>query len=289
MAETNDAEIRAEVFGILDDARRTGKNFGREYWHGSDLQAILQCYNINDLQTMERSYDLKIFDHYVEKAKKSCEMANADPKKHFATYSQTVSTSNGNITVSDWALSRLACYLIAKNSPQSRVSSLVENYFLGKNKTFEQFMEDKGRIILRRRLIDDHKILARADSRMGVDTRLEHALLGQETTRGFYEMDTPELQEYRNLGNENIYDHMGRTELASNDNVITDTADKLHTFRSSSGFSLAREIHRETAVFARRDFEVRHNTAPEFFPVAEKTPKQLEREEAKAIKELTKM
>ena len=267
-----------DIRATLDITQQDGKHFGRAFWFGTDLQTVLGYRSKAD------------FDYLIAKAKMECEHVNADPKKHFVLFARTISTPKGSIKLEDWALSRLACFFTARDAVHSNASIVMENYFLGDNKTVEQFLEDKERMIIRPRITEHHKLLSRADARMGVDRRLEYALLGQETTVGLYEMDAPELREYRNLGDENIYDHMTKKELAINDEVIIDTNNRLREFRPFAGFETARRVHRDAAHAMRYDIEYRSyrgGVLPERLPVAPKTPRQLAAEEKKAIKELT--
>jgi hypothetical protein len=262
---------------MLDDMRQTGKKFGRDFWYGEDIRNFL-----NDVNRAT-------FNDIIGKAKRFLLQQKINPDKHFESYSKTITTANGKTQITDWALSRLACLCVAKTSFRSGRSALLENYFMGENKTFEQFMEDKGRMILRPMIKGHHKLLARADARMGAESGLEYALLGQETTRAIYEMDTPELQEYRNLAGENIYDHMTKAELCINDGVIMETNEKLREFRPFSGFDLARETHRAVGHSTRMEIELANETLPEYLPVAEKTPRQLLADEKRVIRELTKL
>jgi DNA-damage-inducible protein D len=275
-----DEIVKNDICGKLNGVQQIGKKLGRAFWFGNDLQKILGYANKED------------FDYLVAKAKMECEKIDADPKSHFVSLSRIISPPAGKMTeMEDWALSRLACFFTVRNAVRSNESVIMENYFLGSNKTVEQFLEDKERMIIRPRIAEHHKLLSRADSRMGVDRRIEHALLGQETTIGLYEMDAPELKEYRNLGDENLYDHMAKNELAINDEVIIDTNNHLREYKPFSGFNSARAVHRETAQDMRNDIKLRRyrgGVLPELLPVALKTPRQLAAEEKKAIKELTK-
>ena len=77
-------------------------NEGREYWYARELQKVLNY-------TQWRR-----FNDVIEKGKMSCKYSNIGVLDHFADVGKTIPMPKGAFKhVSDYKLSRYACYLIA--------------------------------------------------------------------------------------------------------------------------------------------------------------------------------
>jgi len=78
--------------------------FGGEYWYGRELMKVLQ-YN-----------KWENFEKVIRKAKDACENSGISVFEHFPDVRKTIKMPKGaEKTVSDYKLSRYACYLIAQN------------------------------------------------------------------------------------------------------------------------------------------------------------------------------
>jgi hypothetical protein len=109
----------------------------------------------------------------IERAKESCKKSGQNVDDHFAGASDMVKIGSGaERTISDYSLSRYACYLIAQNGdPRKEEIALAQTYFAiqtRKQEVQEQLVEDNKRIYLRDELKTHNKQLAQAAKGAGV-------------------------------------------------------------------------------------------------------------------------
>ena len=97
---------------------------GREYWTARELYKIFE-YN-----------EYRKFLPTINKAKIACIKSGYNEEDHFVRVGGMVKIgSNATREVSDYRLSRYACYLIAQNAdPKKEIVSLAQTYFAGNSK-----------------------------------------------------------------------------------------------------------------------------------------------------------
>jgi DNA-damage-inducible protein D len=87
------------------DSIRQVNPYGEEFWSARDLMPLLGYGS------------WRRFDETVERAKAACRNLGQDDADHFAGAGKMVTIgSKTERRVEDYALSRLACYLVARNS-----------------------------------------------------------------------------------------------------------------------------------------------------------------------------
>ena len=80
-------------------------NDGNEYWLGRELQRALDY------------KEWRKFNSVIDKAKEACKSSNYNILEHFVGADKVLKVgNNANMKVSDYKLSRYACYLIAQNT-----------------------------------------------------------------------------------------------------------------------------------------------------------------------------
>lgn len=92
---------------------------GNEFWYARELQHVLEY-------TQWRR-----FENVIDKAKIACENSNIIVDEHFANVGKTIKMPKGaSKNVSDYRLSRYACYLVAQNGDSRKeVIALAHTYF----------------------------------------------------------------------------------------------------------------------------------------------------------------
>ena len=92
---------------------------GNEYWLARELQLVLNY------------KEWRKFEGVIIKAKKACQNSKIEVNEQFVGADKLSTNVNGGIrTITDYKLSRYACYLIAQNAdPRKEVIALAQTYF----------------------------------------------------------------------------------------------------------------------------------------------------------------
>lgn len=191
----------------LEEKRHVTPN-GVEFWMARDLQPLL-------------AYDAwENFEKVVLKAQSACESAGVRTNNHFLGAKKMVAIGSGaERKVSDYFLSRYACYLMAMNGEPSKPEvAHAQTYFAVK--TREREVEERRaltaeRVEMRDRLRDANKDLARAAKAAGV---ARFGIFQDEGYRGLYGgRGLRQIKEQKQLDQgADLIDRMGREELAAN-------------------------------------------------------------------------
>ncbi len=145
---------------------------GIEFWYARELQSVLEY------------SDWRNFQNTVYKAMESCKNSGYSVKDHFVDATK-LTKIGGNITrkISDYALTRYACYLIVMNGdPQKDVIAVGQTYFAVKARqqelieNYDELTEDQKRISIRNEMKAHNKSLAEAAQMAGVQTSRDYAI-----------------------------------------------------------------------------------------------------------------
>ena len=92
---------------------------GAEYWYARELQVALEY------------KEWRKFEGVIKKAKESCKNAGVSDVEHFVEADKTIKMPKGaKKVVTDYKLSRYACYMIAQNGDsRKKVIALAQTYF----------------------------------------------------------------------------------------------------------------------------------------------------------------
>jgi DNA-damage-inducible protein D len=104
------------------------------------------------------------FEKAIERAISSCKESVNPPENHFAGAGKMVGLGSGSVRdLTDYHLSRFACYLIAQNGdPRKSEIALAQQYFAIQTRRQElsdQFAADKERVELRKQMSEEFKAL----------------------------------------------------------------------------------------------------------------------------------
>lgn len=148
----------------------------QKFENASHLYNNIECWSARDLQEILNYAKWDNFLKVIEKAKKSCENIGEEVQNHFADIGKLVSLGSGSEReISDIALTRYACYLIAQNGDSSKSEiAFAQTYFAvqtRKQEIIEKRLIDVERVNAREKLSKTEKKLSGIIYERGVDER----------------------------------------------------------------------------------------------------------------------
>ncbi len=183
-------------------------NNGVEFWSARDLMPLLGYVK------WER------FLQAIERAKESCRQSEQKVEDHFPGAGKSIiSGKNTQVEISDFHLTRYACYLIAQNGDSRKVEiAKAQTYFAFKTRQKEVqdiLMEDQKRVYLRSDLKDKNKKLVSTAKKAGVNN---FANFQDSGYMGLYGgLRQKQIKHKKGLKDgENLLDNIGSEELIAN-------------------------------------------------------------------------
>ena len=203
------------------DSIRQVNPYGEEFWSARDLMPLL-------------GYDQwRRFEDTIDRAKAACRNAGQEEANHFADAGKMVALGSGaQREVKDYALSRLACYLVAMNGDSRKAEiAAAQAYFAAQTRRMEQWdelrEEVKERLELRHQLADTNKQFTTTSQAHGANLR-SFGRIFNAGALGLYGMTVQEVKAHKGVGDrEDLNDRMGRRELSANIFVRSLTTDKI--------------------------------------------------------------
>lgn len=265
---------------IFESIRHTNE-YGQEFWYARELQKVLSYH----------SWDK--FLNVISKAVLACSKSHNDASIHFSQVGKMVPIGSGaEREISDYELSRYACYLIVMNGDVSKeIVAIGQSYFAVKTRqqelieNYENLTEDQKRLAIRQEMKEHNKLLVAAAKDAGVETSLDYATFQNYGYMGLYGgLKAQDIKKRKGLKkSQNILDHMGYEELAANLFRATQTEAKLRR-DNIQGKEQANKTHYDVGKEVRTTIKRLGGTMPENLPTPEKSIKQLEREQKKLSK-----
>jgi len=256
--------------------------YGQEYWLARELQVVLEY------------SDWRNFENTIFKAMDACKNSGNEIAEHFGEVTTFTKMNNGATRkLSDYALNRYACYLIVMNGDSSKnVIAVGQTYFAVKTRqqelvdNYEQLSEDQKRLATRNEITVHNKSLAEAAQNAGIVDQRDYAIFQNKGYQGLYGgLGVKEIHARKGLKkSQKILDHMGSTELAANLFRATQTEEKLRR-ENIKGKNAANQTHYDVGCKVRQTIKELGGTMPEDLPTPDKSIKQLEKEQKKALKE----
>ena len=259
-------------YNTFDSIKHVDEN-GLEYWYARELQLVLNY------------KEWRRFENVIQKAIKSCENSNINTLDHFVSADKMVEIgSNTKRKVSDYKLSRYACYLIAQNGDsRKKVIALAQTYFAVQTRKMEiaereysSLTEDEKRFYQRNLTKKGNYSLNQTAKDVGVKNFDKFHNFGY---KGLYNGETAnDIAKRKGLRyREDILDNMGSDELIANLFRISQTEQKLQKGNIQSERD-ANNVHYEVGSKIRNTIRELGGTMPEDLPTPDKSLKQIEKE-----------
>ncbi len=274
------SNLQAEEYKNFEEIKKIRED-GTEYWSARDLSEVLQYKQWRN------------FAKVIDRAILACQNSGRNIDDDFAEVSKIVEAGATQKKVTDYELSRYACYLIVQNGdPRKEVIALGQTYFAIQTRRqevadyFNQLDEDNKRLVIRGDIKQWNQMLLEAAHNAGVITNQEYAEFQNAGYMGLYGgLTVDDIHERKNLkDNEKILDFMGSTELIANLFRISQTEEKLKKDKIHN-CSKATSTHYEVGTKVRKAIEDIGGTMPEDLPTPEKSIKQVEKEQLKRLKD----
>jgi len=247
--------------------------YGKEFWKARDLYKLLGYTEYGK------------FLPAVERAKESCKNSGQSSTDHFAEVSDMVLIGSGaERSISDYNLSRYACYLIAQNGdPRKEEIAQAQTYFAIQTRRQEMQelqIEDSKRVFLRGEMKEHNKELVKVAKGAGVVNFANFQDFGYMGLYGGLRQKQIHTKKHLNK-NEAILDYMGSEELAANLFRATQAEAKLKR-ENIIGQSNANQTHYSVGKKVRQTIKELGGTMPEKLPTVDNI-----KESQKRIKQLS--
>ena len=246
---------------------------GNEYWYARELQKVLEY------------IEWRKFVGVIKKAINSCKASNYVVLDHFAGAGKMINLGKGGQRkVSDYKLSRYACYLIAQNGDsRKKVIALAQTYFAIQTRKqelleeeYNSLTEDEKRFYQRDLTKKGNYSLNQTAKKAGVKNFDKFHNAGY---KGLYNGETAnDIAKRKGLRyREDILDNMGSDELIVNLFRISQTNQKLIN-DNVQGEDNANDVHYNVGKEVRNTIKRIGGTMPEDLPTPDKSLKELEKE-----------
>ncbi|HMW08763.1 MAG TPA: hypothetical protein PK079_26450 [Leptospiraceae bacterium] len=210
-------EKELDVFQAVDGRIQFedyGKENGMTYWFARDLMTYLEY------------EDFSAFRIVISKAMTTCHTLNIDTIDDFRQVEREIDGKK----VTDFKLSRFACFLISMNAdPKKKNVAKAQIYFTKIASLFEDSKElskSVERLLVRDEISQKEKVISGLAHAQGV---MNYPLFQNAGYRGLYNKNLKDLKEYKGMEdfNKSLLDFMGSEELAANLFRITQTTLKI--------------------------------------------------------------
>ena len=252
---------------------------GNEYWYARELQKVLEY-------TQWRK-----FVGVINKAMNTCKASNYVVLDHFAGAGKMINLGKGGQRkVSDYKLSRYACYLIAQNGDsRKKVIALAQTYFAIQTRKqelledeYNSLTEDEKRFYQRDLTKKGNYSLNQTAKKAGVKNFDKFHNAGY---KGLYNGETAnDIAKRKGLCyREDILDNMGSDELIANLFRISQTNQRLNK-DNIQGEKAACLTHNKIGKIVRKAIKEAGGTMPEDLPTPNKSLKELKKNKNLIVK-----
>ena len=272
-------ELKAREYKRFEDIKQIRAD-GTEFWSARELAPALE-YTI-----------WENFQNVIKRAMIACENSGHSVEDDFPEVRKIVVAGITSKTVTDYELTRYACYLIVQNGdPRKEVIALGQTYFAIQTYRqevadhFNELDEDRRRLVVRGDIKQWNQMLAETAHNAGVITNEEFAIFQNAGYMGLYGgLDVDDIHKRKNLEvGQKILDYMGSTELIANLFRISQTEEKLRKDEVDNA-KTATSIHYSVGKEVRSAIEKIGGTMPEDLPTPEKSIQEIEKEQMARLK-----
>ena len=264
-------EIKEYTEKVFEDIKYIDE-FGNEYWLARELQKVLEY-------TQWRR-----FENVIDRAKIACKNSNVYINEQFAEVGKlSINVNGGQRRITDYKLSRYACYLIAQNGDsRKKVIALAQTYFAIQTrkqelseKEYNELTEDEKRLYRRNQARKGNLSLNKTAVNSGVRNLARFHNAGY---KGLYNGETADdiFKRKKLRYREDILDNMGSEELADNIFRIAQTDAKLKRDNVDNEYT-ANSVHYEIGKIVRKAIKEAGGTMPEDLTTPERSLKEIEK------------
>jgi len=258
---------------------------GVEYWFARELAPVLEYVQWRNFQRV------------IDRAMLACHNSGFDAHSEFAEVSKIVEAGATTKKITDYRLSRYACYLIVQNGdPRKEVIALGQTYFAIQTRRqevkdyFDKLDEDSRRLVIRGDIKQWNQMLAETAHQAGIIENEEFARFQNAGYMGLYGGETVEdIHARKKLKpKEKILDFMNSSELAANLFRITLADEKIKKeglyspLEATAAHSIVGQNVREAIIKS-------GGVLPEAQPTPEKSVEQIAQEHIKILKKKKKL
>ena len=275
------ATLIAAEYSQFEDIKHINDD-GVEFWYARELSAALDY-------TQWRN-----FAKVIDKAMLSCQNSGFECADHFAEVSKTIKMPKGaNKKITDYELSRYACYLIVQNGDSHKEPiALGQTYFAIQTRrqeiadAYNRLDEENKRLVIRGEVTTWNAMLVDAAHEAGITDQLEYAQFQNAGYMGLYGgLTAADIHRRKKLKkSEKILDYMGSEELGANLFRITQAEAKLRR-EQPQGLDAASGIHYKVGQTVREAIAQNEGTMPEDLPTPEKSIAEIGRQQLQKLKE----
>lgn len=275
--------LQAKEYKQFEDIKHVRED-GSEFWYARELAGVLDYAQWRNFQTV------------IKRAMIACENSGHNVVYDFAEVSKIVEAGATSKPVTDYELTRYACYLIVQNGdPRKEVIALGQTYFAIQTYRqevadhFNELSEDNKRLVIRGDIKQWNQMLAETAHNAGVITNEEFAIFQNAGYMGLYGgLDVEDIHDRKGLAvGQKILDYMGSTELIANLFRISQTEEKLRRDAVQDA-GKATSVHYNVGREVRSAIEKIGGTMPEDLPVPEKSIQEIEKEQMARLKNKAK-
>lgn len=261
------------------------ENFNEEHFEGQCRENGFTYWFATDLMRMLGYESWPSFAKAVNKAMTTLNTLNIDIFDNIQNIQRIVDDKN----ISDFKLSRLACYLVVMNADNKKQSvAKAQVYFSQLAGAIQDHIEEASRvdrINVRSELSDGEKSLSGVAHQAGVEN---YPFFQNAGYRGMYNKNISQLKQMRGLEkSKSLLDFMGKEELAANLFRITQTELKIKTSNVKGQSSLEAAAH-SVGQEVRNTMKKISGVVPEHLPMHEDI-KNIKKEIKSKAKELKKL
>ena len=277
------SNLKGKEYKQFEDIKHIRED-GTEYWYARELAGVLDYSQWRNFQNV------------MKRAMIACENSGHSVFNDFAEVSKIVDAGAASKPVTDYELSRYACYLIVQNGdPRKEVIALGQTYFAIQTYRqevadhFNQLSEDNRRLVVQGDIKRWNQLLVETAYDAGVITSDEFAIFQNAGYMGLYGgLGVEDIHSRKQLeAGQKILDYMGSTELAANLFRATQTDEKLRR-EQVTGKKAAGDVHFQVGKKVRQTIAELGGTMPEDLPTPEKSIQEIEKEQSKRLEAKTK-
>ncbi|MEK7473682.1 MAG: DNA damage-inducible protein D [Patescibacteria group bacterium] len=257
----NASIVPASLHKDFESIKKTD-GLGYEYWEARELMPLVGY------------IEWRKFSEAIKRAKATCVSTNQPIQDHFVGADKMIKIAKNtpkeaSRKIVDYRLSRFACYLIAQNGdPRKPEIAFAQVYFAvqtRKQELYETLDDDGKRLFTRHQVISHNKQLFDTAKKAGVENFGKFNNAGY---LGLYGLTAEDIKKRKGIGQDDILDRAGSTELAANLFRITQTDAKLK-MDGVNGEDVATATHHDVGRKVRKTIEQIGGTMPEELPAEE--------------------